>query len=989
VLLTSNLNQYFFPMRTSIRLLAFILFLGVLYSCKKTNFTKEFKTDKNGYSYEQVTNDPLKTRIYTLKNGLTVYLSVNRDEPRAMGLVGVRAGSINDPSETTGLAHYLEHMMFKGTDNFGTTNWPAEKVLLDSISGLFERYKAEVTPQNKKDIYKQIDAVSQAASKFAIPNEYDKMSSSIGAKNTNAYTNYDVTVFINDIPVNDLKKWIEMESERFRNPVLRLFHTELETVYEEFNMYQDMDDMRLNNALMKGLFPTNPLGRDIIGFPEHLKNPSMVNIMKFYRTWYVPNNMVFILSGDIDYDQTIKMVDSTFGKFESKALPKNEFPKETTISAPVVKEVIGPEAEQVQLAFRFNGYHSPDRKYVTMIDYILTNSVAGLIDLDLNQQQKVLQAGSTSNFELEYGYHRFFAKPRQGQKLEEVRDMLLAEIEKVKKGEFDDALIQATINNLKLEKMRRDESNFRAFTFLDAFIKKSDWATELDFNDQLSKITKAQLVEFAKANYKDNYVTVFKRTGVAKDLVKVEKPLITPIAINRSDQSAYLKTFIAENAPTISPVFVNYAESIKEEKLNENVNFDYIPNATNELFSLNYVTEVGSNHDPKLALAVKYLPYLGTEKYSPEQFKKELYKLGISLNVYTSSDRSYVSISGLDQNSEAGLKLLEGLLSEAKPDKEAYNKLVDGILKEREDQKKDQNVIGNALQNFGKYGKESPFTNILSEEVLKAIDPKELTGIIHNFCKYPHRVFYYGPTEFSKASALVKANHLLSKEVVPIPSEKFFTEQATDQNKVFFVDYDKSQVEIVMMSRDLAFDPKTLVNARVFNEYYGNSMSSVVFQEIREARALAYSAWANYLRPAKKGDSFYIYGFVGTQANKMMDAIGAMNGLFTKMVVDEKSFKIAKESVIKSIQTERIIKSNIFWSWLQNKKLGIDYDIRKDYYLAAQTSKIDSIESFFNQHFKDKKYTYLIVGNRKDVDLVKLKTVGPVNELALKDIFNY
>ena len=976
-------------MKKAIGLLATILFLGVFFSCKNLKYTKEIKTDKNGYSYEQVTNDPLKTRIYTLKNGLTVYLSVNKDEPRAMGLIGVRAGSINDPTETTGLAHYLEHMMFKGTDNFGTTNWLVEKVLLDSISGLFEQYKAESEPLKKKEIYKEIDRISQAASKFAIPNEYDKMSSSIGAKSTNAGTSYDLTAYMNDIPVNELKKWIEMESERFRNPVLRLFHTELETVYEEFNMYQDMDNMRLNNALMKGLFPTNPLGRDIIGFPEHLKNPSMVNIMKFYRTWYVPNNMVFILSGDIDCEETIKLVDSTFGKFESKELPENEFPKESAISAPIVKEVVGPEGEQIQLAFRFNGFSSGDRKYVTLIDYILSNSVAGLIDLDLNQQQKVLQAGSTSNFEMDYGYHLFFGKPRQGQKLEDVRDLLLAEIEKVKKGEFDEWMIQASVNNLKLQKIRQNESNARAFTFLEAFIKKTDWTDELGFNDQLAKISKNQLVEFAKANYKDNYVIVFKRTGVAKDLVKVEKPLITPININRADQSVFLKTFISESVAPLEPVFVNYTESIKEEKLNGNVNFDYIPNITNDLFSLNYVTEIGSNNDPKLALAVKYLPYLGTTKLTAEQFKKELYKLGVSLSVNTRADRSNVTISGLDQNSEAGIKLLEQLLAEAKPDKEAYNKLIDGILKEREDQKKDQNVIGNALQNFGKYGKESPFTNILSEESLKAINPDELTEIIHKFCKYPHRIFYYGPTELAKALALVKANHTLTSEILPIPAGKPFTEQVTNQNKIFFVDYDKSQVEIVMMSRDLPFDPKTMVNARVFNEYYGNSMSSVVFQEIREARALAYSAWANYLSPSKKEDSFYIFGAVSTQANKMMDAIGAMNGLFSKMIVDEKSFNIAKESVIKSIQTERIIKSNIFWNWLQNKKLGIDYDIRKDYYEAARNARIDDIQQFFDQRFKDKKYTFMIVGNKKDVDLEKMKAIGPVNELMLKDIFNY
>ena len=120
-----------------------------------------------------------------------------------------------------------------------------------------------------------------------------------------------------------------------------------------------------------------------------------------------------------------------------------------------------------------------------------------------------------------------------------------------------------------------------------------------------------------------------------------------------------------------------------------------------------------------------------------------------------------------------------------------------------------------------------------------------------------------------------------------------------------------------------------------------------------------------------------------------MDAIGAMNGLLSKMIVDDKSFGIAKESVIKSIQTERIIKSNIFWNWLQNKKLGVDYDIRKDYYEAAQSASISDVQHFFDQRFKDKKYTYMIVGNKKDADLNKLKSIGPVYELTLKDIFNY
>ena len=567
--------------------------------------------------------------------------------------------------------------------------------------------------------------------------------------------------------------------------------------------------------------------------------------------------------------------------------------------------------------------------------------------------------------------------------------MLLAEVDKVKKGEFDEWMIQASVNNIKLEQTRRNESNQRAFTFLESFVKKSDWATELQFNNELAKITKTQLVEFANAHYKDNYVTVYKRNGVAKDLVKVEKPHITPIAINRADQSGFLKTIISETSTPLKPVFVNFEEAIKEQKLNENANFDYIQNTTNDLFSLNYTAEIGNIHDLKMALAVKYLPYLGTEKYSAEQFKKELYKLGVTLSVNTGLDRSEIIIKGLDQNKEAGIQLLEHLLAEAKPDKEAYKKLVDGILKEREDQKKDQKIISNALRDYGKFGKESPFTNILSEEELKAVSPADLAGMIHKFCQLPHRVFYYGPTEFNKALEMVQSKHYMPKVFIPVPAEKNFTEQMTDQNKLFFVDYDKSQVNVVMLSRDIPFDPKTLVKSRVFNEYYGNSMGSVVFQEIREARALAYSAWASYMRPAKKENSFYIYGAVFTQANKMMDAIGAMNGLLSKMVVDEKSFGIAKESVIKSIQTERIIKTNIYSTWLQNKKLGISYDIRRDYYDDACKVTINDVQKFFDDHVMNKKYTYMIIGNKKDADLNKLKDIGPINNLTLKDIFNY
>ncbi|MCE1199966.1 MAG: insulinase family protein, partial [Marinilabiliales bacterium] len=747
------------------------------------------------------------------------------------------------------------------------------------------------------------------------------------------------------------------------------------------------DQTRANNQMMSGLFPKNPIGRDVIGYPEHLKNPSMVNIMDFYHRWYVPNNMAIVISGDIDFDKTIQWIDSTFGKFPSKELPNREQIKEEPIQKPVVREVVGPEAEQVIFAYRFDGFNSEDRKYVTLIDYLLNNATAGLIDLDLNQKQKVLHAECGSYFLKDYGFQEYVGTPRNGQSLEEVKSLLMGEIEKIKKGEFDDWMLQATINNLKLERIRRNESNERAYNLLESFINGISIADELTYFDNLSKITKEQIVNFAREKYKDNYVIVYKKTGVAKDLVKVEKPTITPIQINRDAQSQFLKDFAKETVAPIEPVFVDYKQSIRELPVKGSVVLDYIRNSTNELFELNYLLEVGSNHDPRIALAIKYLPYLGTEKMNAETFKKELYKFGLKLDVNSETDRSVINLNGLDQNADKGIEMLEDLMAHAKADKEAYEKLVEGIMKERQDQRQNQQAIGTALRNYGKFGASSPYTHVLPIDSIKKIKPEELVNLIRQFSGYPHRILYYGPRGEKEVAGLLAAKHAVPDQMVTPPVEKVFTEQETERNRIFFVNYDKSQTDIFMLAKGIPFDVNTLIGSKVFNEYYGGNMGSVVFQEIREARALAYSAFALYWAPERKAQSYYVLGAVFTQADKTMDAIHAMDGILNHMIVDEKSFAIARENVLKSIQTERIIKSNIFMSWLKLKKLGIDYDIRKDYYTRAQNAGLKEVQEFFDQHMKGNKYTYLLVGNRDKIDLESLKKLGDFKELTLDEIF--
>ncbi|MCD4734704.1 MAG: insulinase family protein [Bacteroidales bacterium] len=814
----------------------------------------------------------------------------------------------------------------------------------------------------------------------------------MGAKRTNAGTSYESTVYINDIPSNELEKWLQLESERFDDIVLRLFHTELETVYEEFNMYQDMDRSRASNALMSGLFPTHPYGRDVIGLPEHLKNPSMVNIYGFADTWYVPNNMAIALAGDFDYDETIALISKYFGKLEPNTeLPELNLPKEEPVSEPVIREVIGPDAESLLMAFRFEGDNSPDHKYVTMIDMILSNSQAGLMDLNLNQQQKVLRAGSGAWFMRDYGIHQFFGQPREGQSLEEVRDLMLAEIEKVKNGEFDDWMIEAVINDLRLSEIRSQESNFsRAFNMLDPFIKKISYAEKIAFLDELEKLTKEDLQQFTKDHYRDNYVIVYKRTGENKDLVKVEKPEITPIEINREDQSEFYMKFTEVDSRSLDPVFVDFKKEIKTSSLTDGVEISYIHNKTNELFSLQYIIEMGKKHDLNLPLAVEYLPYLGTDQYSPAELQKEFFRYGLNMDVNAGDDRCYIYVSGLQKSFDKGVELLEHILSAAEVDQKAYDDYVDGILKKRTDNKLNKSTImWRGLFNYGKYGSENPFTNIIPEEQLRSMDPVALTDLIADLYSFEHKIFYYGQDDVAKIKPVLQKYHKVPETLKQLPQPIEFNEQPTNDNKVYFVNYDMSQTNIVMLSKGPDFDKSLIPPARLFGEYFGGGLSSIVFQEIRESRALAYSAFSAFSTPPRVDESHYIYGFVGTQADKLKIATDALLELMNNMPKAEKQFNLAKESIKKKIETERIIKTNIYWTYQRNLDRGINYDIRKDVFNYVNSVDLEQFSKFFDTYIQDNKYIFLIMGNKSMLDMDVIAQLGKVNELELNEIFGY
>ncbi|MEN8187751.1 MAG: insulinase family protein [Bacteroidota bacterium] len=970
------------------------LFVISFISCKqsKPESTYEVKSQKDatGFTYETVDNDPTGLRLYTLDNGLKVYLSKNTDEPKIQTYVAVRAGSSYDPKETTGLAHYLEHMVFKGTSEFGTQDWTNEKVLLDSISNLYELHKAENDPDKKIEIYRQIDKVSLEASDFSIANEYDKMVGSLGAERTNAHTSAEETVYHNKIPANELEKWAKLESDRFSELVLRLFHTELEAVYEEFNRMQDNDGAKKFYKAMEGVFPTHPYGQQTtIGTSEHLKNPSMLAIENYFNKYYVPNNMAVILVGDIDFDKTIKIINDSFGKLKDKEVTHPVLPNEKPITSPVTVEVFGPTSESVYVSFRADKIGSMEEKKVTLIDMILANSQAGLFDLNLNQQQKLQRASSWTYFLNDYGIHFLDGYPKADQSLEEVKDLMLGEIDKIKKGEFDEWMLDAVINDLKLNQLRQFEnSTALASAYYSAFIHRQNWNEKVKFLEDLKKITKQDLVDFANDFYKDNYVVTYKRKGEDKNISKVENPGITPVNLNRGKQSDYIKEFNNIISSELQPIFVDYKKEIQKTELKNGVDVAYIENKTNDLFDLNIIFDMGSDNNKKLALAVGYLDFIGTDKLSPEEVKKEFYKLGISYGVSTGGDKSYVTLSGLKENLPKGLELLENLWNNAIADQESYDKYVAKILKSRSDGKTQKgNILRNGLVSYAKYGENSRLRNIYNADELAAINPDELVQIVKDLKGYKQRIFYYGK-DVDNAVLALNQSHILPEELKDYPKAVEYTELETG-NKVNFVDFDMVQAEMMFVAKGEKFDPNRLARSMVFNTYFGAGLSSIVFQEIRESKSLAYSAYSFFSNARKKDKANYTIAYIGTQANKLPQAVDAMLDLMNNMPEAEKQFEDAKTATLKKIAAGRTTKSSIFWAYEALKKRGMDDDNLEEIYNEVQNMTMEDLKFFFDENIKGGDYTALVIGNKNDMDLNALKKLGKIEELDIDYLFNY
>ena len=969
----------------------FLSLFAITLSLSVYGQTYQWKEARSGgYTYKYVTHDPTNARFYTLRNGLTVILSPTNKEPRIQCYMAVKAGSKTDPATNTGLAHYLEHLLFKGTDKYGSLDWEKERKELDKIDDLYEQYNKTKDADQRKAIYKKIDSVSGVASKYAIANEYDKMMTSMGAQGTNAFTSFEKTVYTDDVPANALDKYITVQAERFRNPVLRIFHTELEAVYEEKNRTLDNDGRQVFETLFANLFKKHNYGlQTTIGTVEHLKNPSLREIRKYFKTYYVPNNMAVVLSGDFNPDEVIAKIDKSFSYMEYKDVPKYTFEKEDPITAPIVREVVGPDAESVSIAYRLPGNQEKDALLADLVGEILTNGEAGLIDLNLVKKQRLLGASAFNWALIDYGVLWLSGRPSQGQSLEQVKDLMLNEIENLKKGNFDDDLIPSIVNNIKKRIIQSTESySSRAYMLMNAFTDNLDWRDQVAYVNDLSKIKKQDVVAFANKYLSNNYVAVYKKQGQRTNVEKIEKPAITPVETNADKQSAFVKMVNDMPSTPVSPVFLDYNKDLQKSKLGK-AEVLYVQNKDNDLYRLRFRYKIGSLNDLKMPLAADYIEFLGTNKKSAEQISKEFYKIASSFRISVGEEYTTVTIEGLQENFEAAVKLYEDLVLNVKADNEALAALKARLTKSRTDAKANRATIMQALTSYALYGAKNKFNNRLSDAEIESVTAKELVDRVKNLNNVEQTVIYYGPSTLAELTAKLKPLHKVPATFAKVAPKKEFKQVEQTKNQVLFTDYEMVQAETRWIRNTNTYNPAENTVISVFNNYFGGGMGSLVFQTIRESKALAYSTYGFYVFPRKKADKYYMMAYVGAQADKFVEAVAAMNELLTTMPELPANLDLAKVQLKKEIQTERITQDDIIYDYIKAKDLGLNEDIRKTIYQNLDNISMKDIRTFHDTYLSKKPYTYVVLASEEKLSKEELQKIGEFRKLSLEELFGY
>ena len=935
-------------------------------------------------------NDPMNVEIYELDNGLTVYLSPNHEESRFYAEIITRAGSKHDPSTNTGLAHYLEHLLFKGTTHFGTIDYEKEKPLLDRITELYEQRSQETNSSKRDAIYAEINEIAKKAAAFAVPNELDRMYGDMGGQAINAHTWHEETVYKVDLPANRLKQWAAIESERFENPVFRLFHTELETVYEEKNRSIDNKVRLIHREVNALLYKNHPYGQQrTLGSVEHLKNPSINAIEEYFKTYYVPENMAICISGDIDPKETIRIIERQFSRWESGE-------KELKIPMWTEKSLSGREfvqmkyqgEEQVLLAFRTVPRKHEDWPALRLLDMVLDNSVAGLINLNLVEAQAVRSAGSFPQNLNDYGAQYLQGIPKDGQTLQEVEDLLLAQVDLIKKGNFADWILPAVINDFKKRRKQDLENNQKRVEFMrDAFLAEREWEDVVNEIDLLEQVTKAEVVRVANQYFGPNFVSGH-RIDAQHDLPSIDKPKIDPLDIDPSKQSAFMKKISEMPFDPFEPRYIEEGTTFEKRELQSGLTLYHAPNPINDLGAIEIRFHKGYRLDKNLPYAKRMIDRSGVGDLGSGQLKVEWYKMGIDFGMNVGERHSSVAVAGLDENLPDALSLGRKLLASPAIEQDTLDELIKIILAEREDEPKSPQVLAHALAHFHRYGDRSRYRDRLSNADLNASTVEKLSASLSELLATEQSVLYVGPRSVDEVADLLKKEYGEATELSPSTSHEPLRSATPEKTRILFLQKEMAQALVRMEFAAGTYEESSRPASQLFNEYFGGGMAGLVFQELREARALAYSAFGHYFPASRPEDENIVVGFIGCQADKTIEAVKAFLGLMEDMPLEQNRFDNARQALESTYRTANIAFRSVPGIVIDWENLGLDKDPRQDRFPIIKDATIDTLKEFYEKEIQPRPKLISIVGDSSKIDMEALAKFGEITTIEADKIFS-
>jgi len=928
---------------------------------------------------------------YKLENGLTVYLNQDLNASEVFGMTITKAGSKNDAADATGMAHYQEHMLFKGTTQLGTTDWEKEKVHIDKIFELYDKLGKTTDEEERKAIQKQINEESIKANEYAIPNEFSNVLNSMGSKNINAGTGPDETVFYNSFPPNQLEKWLELYAHRLKEPVFRGFQSELEVVYEEKNMYSDQFMSNLLEEFQKNFFKNHPYGQQTtIGTIDDLKNPSLTKMYEFFKTYYVANNMALILSGNFDPEIAKPMIEKTFGQLEAREVPEPKVWKEEAFEGREFAEAKLSPIKLGLLGFRTVTEGHPDKVALDIANNILSNyNQSGLFD-DLSIDNKLMYAGVIPLPYKDHGATIIFFVPKIiGQKLESAEELIFEQLDKLKKGEFEDWKVEASKEDLYVDfQFSIEDPEGKAYLISDAFTRGVKVEEVFSYPEKIKSITKEDVIRVANKYYGKDFLAFYSKMGFSKP-EKIDKPEYKAVVSNTDAKSEFKKYL--ENLPftKTEPKYVDLKKDIISEDLQENVHFYYVENPVNDIFSFEIKFGAGKREIPLLDYAGDIMNYAGTETKTTKELKQEFSKIGCSYSVYSNDDYTSISIEGVEESFPKALVLINELINKPVLDESKLSNIIENTQADRKMEKSEADGVADALFEFVKYDQKSDYIDRLTMKEIKALTTDQLVSAFVSTTTFETEIHYTGKKSASDVAVTIRKNLDFNKKYKGSKSPQDRELKEYTENTIYLVNKKKAlQSKIYFYANQDNYKPEQQAYIDAFKMYFGGGFSGIVLQEIREYRSLAYSAGATIRTPKNINGQSYFMGYIGTQADKTLTALETFNDLVREMPEKTDRLPMIKDYLMQSSIIDKPNFRNLSTQAISWKNKGFNDDPAKIKAKTYENLTFNDIVEFNKKNLKNKPMVIAIVGDKKRMDLDELKKYGKIIEIKEKKLFN-